>query len=98
MRHSRKIRPAILDFAMRPAGFWSVAIDESVRAFGGDAWLTQINDWIERHRDLTTRELEESPHNQRIRYVHTVRKQASVMTKNGSLVRISPGHFRLPTN
>lgn len=80
---------------MRHRGFWRDTIRTALESFGGQAYLTDIYDWICNNIELTDREMSPSPHQDRPYYVNTVRGIASDMSNQGLLIRISDGYYRL---
>ena len=79
---------------MRYKGFWRKTIPTAILALGGDAYNSDIYEWIESHIQLTHYELSESY--RRHRYRHTVRGILDDMSKEGYLVKIERGHYKLP--
>ncbi len=81
----------------RSKGFWRDTIRQALVGLGGEADMSpDIYGEIEKRRHLTPRELSDSPHGGRPRFVHTVRGVASDMVKDGELIRVARGRFRLP--
>lgn len=79
---------------MRYKGFWRKTIPAAILALGGEAYNADIYEWIQAHIQLTEHELSESYG--RSRFKHTVRGIADDMSKDGSLVKIESGHYKLP--
>lgn len=75
-------------------GFWRKRIPAAILALGGDAYNADIYEWIQTHIQLTQHELSKSYG--RHRFHHTVRGIAGRMSKDGSLVKIEDGHYKLP--
>ena len=53
----------------------------------------EVYDWLENNHTLTDRELEESPHQGRPRYVHSVRTYISALQREGKLERTGRGEY-----
>lgn len=80
----------------RPPGFWPQVINDALRALSGEADTVDIYAWTEKNIPLTNRELEQSPHQDRPRYCHTIRGIASKLSRDGSLIHVTRGRYRLP--
>ena len=80
----------------RPPGFWPQVIVTALRDLGGEADTVDVYDWTEKNIALTDRELEQSPHQERPRYCHTIRGIASKLGRDGSLIHVTRGRYRLP--
>ena len=81
----------------RSKGFWRDAIRQALVYLGGEADMSpDIYEEVEKSQHLTPRELSESPHGGRPRFVHTVRGVASDMVNDDELIRVVRGRFRLP--
>ena len=81
----------------RSKGFWRDTIRKALVGLGGEADMSpDIYGEIEKRQYLTPRELSDSPHGGRPRFVHTVRGVASDMVNDRELIRVARGRFRLP--
>lgn len=81
---------------MRPRGFWRHTICVALESFGGQAYSTDVYDWILNNIELTDREISPSPHQNRPYYVNTVRGIINDMSGQGALIHIRDGYYRLP--
>lgn len=81
---------------MRQRGFWRDTIHTALQSLGGQAYLTDVYEWVRNNVALSEREKSPSPHQRRPYYVNTVRGIASDMTNQGLLIRIAEGYYRLP--
>ena len=80
----------------RRRGFWSETIYTALRSLGGEAYSTDIYEWVRNNVSLTEREQSISPHQGRPYYVNTIRGIESDMTNRGLLIRVFDGYYRLP--
>ena len=78
------------------ASFWKACIEEGLKSLGGEADMVDVYKWAESVDWLGKRDLEDSPHQGRPRYTHSLRTCASRMVRRGELIRVRDGRFRLP--
>ncbi len=69
-------------------GYWPDTIANALRELGGEAYLRDIEHWVERNVSLTAHELGASRHGGRARYVHTIRSTANRMARAGDLENV----------
>lgn len=73
-------------------GYWPDTIANALRHLGGEAYLRDIEQWVEGNVSLTAHELGAGRDGGRPRYVHTVRSTANRMARAGDLENVgSPG-------
>lgn len=80
----------------RPGGFWQDLVLIALDRLGGKADLGDITREIERMTEFTSREMEERSHEGGTRYVHTIRSVVNRLSREGRLVRVGHGRYRLP--
>lgn len=83
---------------MRQRGFWRETIHTALQSLGGQAYLTDVYEWVRNNVALSEKEKSPSPHQGRPYYVNTVRGIASDMTNQGLLIRVANGYYRLPNH
>ena len=77
------------------ASFWKTCILKGLRSLGGEADMVDVYRWVESVDWLGKNDLEDSGYGGRPNYTHTMRACASSMVKQGELIRVRRGRFRL---
>ena len=80
---------------MRYKGFWRETISKALESLGGEADTVNVYRWVKTHVDLTHRELSESRHQSRPHFHNTIRGVANDMARDGILIHIRRGRYRL---
>ena len=80
----------------RPVGFWSQVIVAALRNLGGEADTGDVFVWTEKNIPLTERELEQHPSDGNPRYRRLIHGAASKLWRDGSLIHVTHGRYRLP--
>ena len=80
----------------RPPGFWSQVIVAALRNLGREADTGDVYVWTEKNIPLTERELEPEPSNRTPRYRYLILGAARKLRRDGSLIHVTHGRYRLP--
>ena len=67
----------------------------ALEALGGSGELQEIYQWMERHCDLSARDLGESRYGGTPNYQHAVRSTLSIMKRKRQVIHLNRGVYRL---